>query len=131
MEKDNEIKEKTEIDENVAYKIEFNRLNEVAIISGVIFIFMAILNMPFLYNPELGTLTTELIGKPTMGIGAALRAYVWLGILPLIIGLIFILFALLQSRKIILLMYKNGKCRQKTLLKAKKHLKQRTGCRIV
>ncbi len=72
---------------------------------------MAIINIPFLYNPELGKITFELMGKPTMGPISAIRAYVFVGLLPLIFGLIFVLFSVLTSRKIELLLYKNGMCR--------------------
>ncbi len=72
---------------------------------------MAIFNIPFLYNPELGKITFELMGKPTMGPISAIRAYVFVGLIPLIFGLIFVLFSVLTSRKIEVLLYKNGMCR--------------------
>ncbi|MHA1436931.1 MAG: hypothetical protein ACTSPD_05100 [Promethearchaeota archaeon] len=98
-------------DENVSSIIEFNRFNKIAFVNGILFIVLAIINIPFLYNPELDQITFNLTGKPTMILGGNLTMYLVLGILPLIIGLIFILFSILTSRKVILLIYNDGKCR--------------------
>ncbi|MHA1150115.1 MAG: hypothetical protein ACTSR8_17920 [Promethearchaeota archaeon] len=98
-------------DEKIIYRVTFKRFNRVTLLTGLFFFTFVILNIPFLYNPELGAITTDLIGKPTMGPGAAIRAYIWLGIIPLFLGLCFILFSYLSSRTIILDMYENGKGR--------------------
>ena len=55
-----------EFKENIAYTISFRRLNKIVLFTGFFFFILTIVNIPFLYNPELDTLTFELLGKPTM-----------------------------------------------------------------
>ena len=96
--------------EKTAYSIVFKRFNFITLICGLLFIFLAIINIPFLYNPETGEIAFTLSGKPTFGFGAALSSYVFFGLIPAIVGVIFVIFSIVQSRKVIFLMNKNGTC---------------------
>jgi len=96
--------------EKAVYTIVFKRFNRLTFICGLLFLILAIINIPFLYNPETGEIAFILSGKPTFGFGAALSAYIFFGIIPAIVGLIFILFSILQARKIMFFMNNDGKC---------------------
>jgi len=107
--KDNKIKKYQ--NEDVAYIIVFNRFNKIAFLDGILFIVLAIMNLPFLYNPEVDQFVFSIAGKPTFTMGGNLTAYLFLGIIPALFGLIFILFSILTSRKILLILNKDGSCR--------------------
>ena len=104
-------KEQEYLDEDIAYSINFNRLNKITILNGILFIILAIINIPLLYNPELDQITFNLSGKPTFFFGGSLSFYLTAGLLPLIIGIIFIVFSLITGRPIKILLYKDGKAR--------------------
>ncbi|MHA1266057.1 MAG: hypothetical protein ACTSRS_12565 [Candidatus Helarchaeota archaeon] len=97
-------------EEQVAYKIEFKRLNKVALLTGGLFILLALFNIPFLYNPEMNQLTFNLSGKPTFMLGGNLTFYLFVGIIPLFIGLLVVIFALCTSRKKTFLLTADGSC---------------------
>ncbi|MGV9198271.1 MAG: hypothetical protein ACOC44_16125 [Promethearchaeia archaeon] len=109
------IEKKTEenayLDEDITYSITFNRLNKITIVNGILFIILAIINIPLLYNPELDQITFNVSGKPAFFFGGSLAFYLTAGLLPLIIGIIFITFSLITGRPIVLLMHKDGKAR--------------------
>ncbi|NVM27813.1 MAG: hypothetical protein HWN65_03135 [Candidatus Helarchaeota archaeon] len=95
---------------NISYKIEFKRLNKIAFISGLLFILLALINIPFLYDPELNQITFNISGKPTFGLGGNITFYVFVGIIPALIGLIIVLFSIFTARKKEFLLSDDGLC---------------------
>jgi len=110
--KENKIKkEETQWqDKFISYRVEFKRLNKVALLTGLLFVLLAIINIPSLYNPELDQISFNLSGKPTFGLGGNLTFYIFIGIIPLLIGLIFILFSVFSSGKKVFLLSDDGTC---------------------
>ena len=95
---------------NTVYSIIFKRLNKITIFCGLLFIVLALINLPFAYNPELGEITFTISGKPQFGLGANVSFYVFMGLIPVIMGLIFILFSIFTGGRIALFILEDGKC---------------------
>jgi hypothetical protein len=96
--------------DKVAYSILFKRFNGITFFTGLLLMLLAVINIPLLYNPELGEITFELIGKPVFGPMAALNFYLFVGLLPAILGLVILFFSIFSSRKVIMFMNNDGTC---------------------
>lgn len=96
--------------EDFSYKITFKRLNKLTILVGIVYIVLAIINIPWLYNDTYGQIMFGFSEKPTILLGANITAYVFLGITPIIIGIAFISFSIITSREISLTILENGEC---------------------
>jgi len=81
--------------------ISFKRLNIIPIISGLILIGLAFINIPFLIDEE-GNFYFELLEQPGITFIIEMNIYIFIGIIPIIFGLIFIIFSLMTSRTITL-----------------------------
>ncbi len=109
-EKNNEKGEKELHKQEIAYKIEFKRLNKISVLTGLLFILLAVINIPFLYDPELNQISFNFSGKPTFGLGGNLTFYIFVGIIPALIGLIVLVFSFFTARKKVFLMSNDGVC---------------------
>lgn len=90
------------------YELDFYRWNKITFIVGIFYAFLAIINLPFAYNPETASLNFGVSGKPGMVFGANISAYVNTGFIPLIIGVAFMVFSILTSGKIFLSINDDG-----------------------
>ncbi|MHA1292248.1 MAG: hypothetical protein ACTSQJ_06220 [Promethearchaeota archaeon] len=106
----NNIKVKEINNEKLIYKITFKRFNKTSFSIGAFFIFLALFNIPLLFNPEIKKLNIGFIGKPLFFYITTYTLYIFVGIFPFIIGIIIITYAILTSRKIILEFSENGSC---------------------
>ncbi|MHA1282676.1 MAG: hypothetical protein ACTSQP_09235 [Promethearchaeota archaeon] len=98
-------------EENASYAVLFKRFNRITFFTGIAFFIFAITNLPWAYNPEIDALTFQITGKPTITFITTITGYMFMGIIPILMGLIFLLFSLITSRKIILVFYSDGKAR--------------------
>jgi len=87
--------------ENKIARASFKRLNIIPIISGLILIGLAFINIPFLIDEE-GNFYFELLEQPGITFIIEMNIYIFMGIIPIIFGLIFIIFSLMTSRTITL-----------------------------
>lgn len=84
---------------NSIASVSFKRLNIIPIISGLILIAMAFVNIPYIID-EKGVFSFGLLEPPAITFLAELNIYIFLGFIPIIFGSIFIIFAFVTSRTI-------------------------------
>jgi hypothetical protein len=106
-EKINRTKNTEEPFEDKIARISFKRLNRITIINGLILISLAFINFPFIID-EQGNFYFELLGQPGVTFIIEMNIYIFIGIIPIIFGLIFIVFSIITSRAITLNFLKKG-----------------------
>ena len=108
--KRNEIRLDKWMKEKIVYSIIFRRFNKVSFITGLLLVFLAIINIPLLYNPEEGEIAFNLVGKPVFGPGSVLNMYAFVGLFPAILGLIIMVYSKLSGKIFLLFINDEGKC---------------------
>ncbi len=95
------VKRKEDLLEGKIAHVSFKRLNKVPIISGIILISLAFINFPFVID-EQGNFYFEFLEPPGITFLAEMNIFVFIGIIPIIFGVIFIIFSIFTSRTITL-----------------------------
>jgi len=92
------VKRNDRLEGKIAH-VSFKRLNKIPIISGIILISLAFINFPFVID-EQGNFYFEFLEPPAITFLAEMNIFVFIGIIPIIFGVIFIIFAIISSRTI-------------------------------